>query len=319
MEQATSPQLEDGYVRIANELYDAILAFPFTGREQKVVWTILRKTYGYGKKLDDISASQIGALCGLERPHVTTTLNKLASMNVIVKRAGQFGSLIGINKNYRAWKEAGKSDVSPSTKSVQVYQIGTSGAERAGLPGESAQSLSEPSFAGNGSTDSVLVPEEYAPRTESVQVDSTDSVHTKDNLPKDIGKQPPQPPVPGGEVLETEKPKRERKPRIALRTFLDRCKADGVKPITSYASLMEYVDGIQLPGDFLALAWDVFCRAHLPGGANAARRQADWRQHFANYVEKGYYRLWVCKPDGSFELTATGQQAMQFHNRRRVA
>ncbi|MHA2903166.1 acyltransferase family protein [Ralstonia mannitolilytica] len=26
-----------------------------------------------------------------------------------------------------------------------------------------------------------------------------------------------------------------------------------------------------------------------------------------------YYRLWVCKPDGTFELTSTGQQARRFH------
>lgn len=78
---------------------------------------------------------------------------------------------------------------------------------------------------------------------------------------------------------------------------------------------MEYVEGVGLPADFLELAWDVFCHEHLDGGANAARLQADWQRHFANYVTKGYYRLWVCKADGTFELTSTGQQARRFHNK----
>ncbi|WP_374993057.1 replication protein, partial [Burkholderia multivorans] len=50
-----SPQIEDGYTRIANELYEAILGFGFTQRQLLVLLTVLRKTYGYGKKEDDMS------------------------------------------------------------------------------------------------------------------------------------------------------------------------------------------------------------------------------------------------------------------------
>lgn len=115
------------------------------------------------------------------------------------------------------------------------------------------------------------------------------------------------------------KPGRQRKPRTTLKSFLADCKANGIKPVTSYRPLMEYVEGLKLPGEFLALAWDVFCREHLDGGANANRTKADWRRHFANYVEKGYYRLWFCRPDGTFELTSQGLQAKAFHNGREAA
>jgi phage replication O-like protein O len=153
---SAGPQLEDGFVRIANELLEAILRFDLSHREQSVVLTIIRKTYGYGKKEDDISATQIGELCGIARPHVTAALNQLALRNVITKRAGRFGSIIGIQKNYRKWVglDQMKSTID-STDSVQ------------------------------GCTDLVHVPIQYTGSTESVQVDSTDSVHTKDNLPKD--------------------------------------------------------------------------------------------------------------------------------------
>jgi len=142
----------------------------------------------------------------------------------------------------------------------------------------------------------------------------------KEEKNKEEVNNPPNPPSPtgdeGAETKAEKKPKRERKPRTALKTFLAACRANGVKPVTTYAPLMEYVEGVGLPADFLELAWDVFCHEHLDGGANAARLQADWQRHFTNYVTKGYYRLWVCKPDGVFELTSVGQQAKQFHNRK---
>lgn len=151
--QETSPQLEEGHIRIANELYDAILSYPFTGRQLKVVLAIMRKTYGFGKKQDDISASQIGSICGISRTHATSTMNQLAEMNIITKQPGVYGSIVGMNKAYSTWRT--------STESVQVSQSSTST--------ESVQGVPKSTFAS----------------TESVQVDSTESVHTKDNLPKD--------------------------------------------------------------------------------------------------------------------------------------
>ena len=150
----STPQLEDGYVRIANALMEAVLAGGFAQRELLVLLTIMRKTYGFQKTEDDMSASQIGAMCKLARPHVTAVLNQLAQRNVITKRPGRFGSIVGIQKDHRKWMSL--DQIAPaSTDSVR------------------------------GSTDSVHVPIQYAGSTDSVQVDSTDSVHTKDNLPKD--------------------------------------------------------------------------------------------------------------------------------------
>lgn len=98
-----SPQVEDGFTRIANELLEKILSFGFSLREQTVIFAIIRKTYGYGKKADDMSASQIAALCNMARSHVTATLGSLASRNIITKSTGRFGSVIGIQKNHRLW------------------------------------------------------------------------------------------------------------------------------------------------------------------------------------------------------------------------
>lgn len=105
----SGPKLEDGYIRIANELFHAILRFRFTLKQQSVLLAIARKTYGYGKKADDVSAAQIGELCGMSRNHVTETLNELAAMNVITKVPGKYGCVIGINKRHEGWKKAEKA------------------------------------------------------------------------------------------------------------------------------------------------------------------------------------------------------------------
>lgn len=141
-----SPQVEDGHLKIANELFEAITAFPFKQTTLRVLLAVLRKTYGYGKKEDDLSASQLGALLGdMKRQHITTALNELAALRVITKRVGKYGSIIGINKDYSQW-------VSESRTSPNLGQVNES-----------------------RTTDS----------PKSGQVDSPNLGHTKDNLPKD--------------------------------------------------------------------------------------------------------------------------------------
>lgn len=113
-----SPQVEDGHVRLANELFDAILSFKFSGRQLKVLMAIIRKTYGYNKKEDDISSSQIAALCSLNRGHVSTTINHLAKMRVINKAQGVFGCVLSINKQYMEWIELEEDDIERQKKVV---------------------------------------------------------------------------------------------------------------------------------------------------------------------------------------------------------
>jgi len=132
---------------------------------------------------------------------------------------------------------------------------------------------------------------------------------------------PPNPPVGGEEPVEpsADKPKRERKTRIALKTFLENCRSSGEKAISDYRPLLEYVEGTGLPMEFVQLAWNVFKAEHSAGGRNEARLQADWRRHFLNYVEKGYYRLWYASAEGAYSLSTVGIQAQTLHQHREAA
>ena len=108
-----TPQLENGYLRIANELYEQIMLANFSKRELLVVLAIIRETYGYGRKSHRISGTQVGRLVGIARQHAASTIAVLERRKVVLKRDYNGHNVLGINKDYREW-------LSGSTKSGLV-------------------------------------------------------------------------------------------------------------------------------------------------------------------------------------------------------
>jgi phage replication O-like protein O len=98
-----SPQIENGFTRIASELLDAIIRFDFSKREYQVLLAVIRKTYGYGKKEDDLGISQITKMTGLHKTHAAKTVRDLINKDVLYRKDGQFAHIVGLNKNYTKW------------------------------------------------------------------------------------------------------------------------------------------------------------------------------------------------------------------------
>ena len=96
-------ELEDGYTRLANALYDELIGADLTKNQSKVAHAICRKTYGFGKKMDRISDSQLALLTRLPRQKDNKAKNELIGMKVI-KRDGH---LIGPNKEIGEWQIEG--------------------------------------------------------------------------------------------------------------------------------------------------------------------------------------------------------------------
>lgn len=121
----STPQLEDGYVRIANELLDAILAFDFSKRELNVVFAVIRKTYGYQKKTDAVSGWQLSQMTGMDRGHISRTVADLVERGVLIESGetrfshGQHIPAIGINKRFTEWKTSNKTSPVPKRHPCQ--------------------------------------------------------------------------------------------------------------------------------------------------------------------------------------------------------
>lgn len=98
-----SPQLENGYTQIANELMEAFGRSRIPGEARQVLDVILRKTYGYRKKSDWISLSQFVQLTGMRQAHVCRAVNKLLGMKIIERKQKKNGSNYSLNKDYGEW------------------------------------------------------------------------------------------------------------------------------------------------------------------------------------------------------------------------
>ncbi|EJQ8689263.1 replication protein, partial [Salmonella enterica] len=95
--------LENGYLRLANQIQDALCIVELSGREFRVLNAIIRLTYGWSKKSDRIANSLIADKTTLKVKHVSEAVLSLAYRNIIIlRRIGQT-RYMGINTNLDKW------------------------------------------------------------------------------------------------------------------------------------------------------------------------------------------------------------------------
>lgn len=111
-----SPQKENGYTAIANKIMEALASIRIPGEARQVLDVILRKTYGWNKKEDEISLSQFRKTTRLLSPNIIRARNKLLKMNVItvIKKDNSKIPTYRFQKDYTRWR--------PLSKSISVIQ-----------------------------------------------------------------------------------------------------------------------------------------------------------------------------------------------------
>ena len=95
-----NPQLENGYTRVANELLEALARINLCAYETRVLLVIIRKTYGWHKKTDWISLSQLTMSTGIRKAHVCRTINSLVARNIIMRDKNKH---VGLQKDHEKW------------------------------------------------------------------------------------------------------------------------------------------------------------------------------------------------------------------------
>ena len=103
-----SPQLKNGFVRLANEIYDALAKYRISGEARQVMDFIIRKTYGWNKKEDVIALSQFMIGTGLKRPTVCRAINQLVHLNLIIKKDNGLSHSYRFNKDFSTWTPLSK-------------------------------------------------------------------------------------------------------------------------------------------------------------------------------------------------------------------
>ncbi|MGA2669910.1 MAG: replication protein [Dehalococcoidia bacterium] len=96
-----NPQLENGHTRIANELMEQLMKLYLAPNQWQVLVCIIRKTYGFHKKIDYITNTQICEGTGLVKSTVSRAVTVLTQRNIITRN----GKHIGLQKDWEQWQK----------------------------------------------------------------------------------------------------------------------------------------------------------------------------------------------------------------------
>lgn len=117
-----SPQLKNGYTRIANEILLQIMRVNLNGTQFRIVMAIWRYTYGYkGRKEHEMPLSLIASLINASRSQVNRELADLIERQIISSSGigPSGGRVLGFNKDYEKW-DSEPSGAAPAKAPKQV-------------------------------------------------------------------------------------------------------------------------------------------------------------------------------------------------------
>jgi phage replication O-like protein O len=124
-----NPQVENGHTKIANEILEQLMKIHLSPNQWQVLICIIRKTYGFHKKVDYIANFQIIEATGLCKAVVSRVLATLESMNLIIRQ----GKYIGFQKNWEEWVKLAEQStkVSRTVNSLKLAEQSTLATELA--------------------------------------------------------------------------------------------------------------------------------------------------------------------------------------------
>jgi len=100
-----------------------MICYDFTKRQYKVLLAVIRKTYGWRKKDDDIPSSQLSEMTGLADTHCRAAVRELVDLRVIDAKPGRYGQVISIEKDYSRWISKKDQNSPGRTKTVRTETV----------------------------------------------------------------------------------------------------------------------------------------------------------------------------------------------------
>lgn len=113
-----SPQLENGFTRIAHEILENLSRVQMSGSEWQFVMCLFRKTYGYNKSEDWITGSQIVKMTGMKKERVSEAKKRLLEREIVTENRNK----ISFQKDWERWKELRKSVTKVTEKRNKVLR-----------------------------------------------------------------------------------------------------------------------------------------------------------------------------------------------------
>lgn len=107
-----NPQLEDGYLKIANTIVDNLISVNLSSQELRAALFVIRKTYGYNKKWDKISLSQFQKAINVRsKSQMSGVINSLLFRKILTVQENLNGQVkeYRFNKDFEAWRTVHKN------------------------------------------------------------------------------------------------------------------------------------------------------------------------------------------------------------------
>ena len=103
-----NPQAENGHRRINNDVYHALIMYPFTGAELRVVLTTIDRSWGWDQKSATISLNKYMAATNLSRQGVVKAVKSLSQKRVLIVKHGVAPkqSEYLFNKHFDTWLDS---------------------------------------------------------------------------------------------------------------------------------------------------------------------------------------------------------------------
>jgi phage replication O-like protein O len=116
-----SPQLKNGHTRIANEILEALSRAPLNGAAFRIALWVLRETYGWQRKVAEITLRKISKMTVLNYRTVQREVKGLLQCGVLRREFDKEGkSWFGIVKDYETWRLSGISTCGQQTVCGQL-------------------------------------------------------------------------------------------------------------------------------------------------------------------------------------------------------
>jgi len=97
-----NPQTENGFLQIANEIWNEVIRRDFSKRQKDIILFIWRLSYGCKKKVACIPMLKDFELCGVGPQNITKELNYLVTSRVI--EWNKIDNIFIVNKDYERWQ-----------------------------------------------------------------------------------------------------------------------------------------------------------------------------------------------------------------------
>ena len=110
-----NPQAENGHIDIAHEIAEAFYNLQLSGNQWRLLWVIIRQTYGWKKKMDKISISFFERKTGLKDRHIARALKDMVDRQIVTKNDSSFIVSYGFQKDYTKWQSLPKKTLPKMT------------------------------------------------------------------------------------------------------------------------------------------------------------------------------------------------------------